>query len=132
MEIVEWILRIFGLFWIFGAIMVLREALKTKAYDDILSALNGKPEEKLTLYYGYAVAFLTLISGISLALAHPFSPYCVGSLVIVQALYFALKHHRYLQASNDEERSEWRISSQSKNAFWVSLVIMFASMILYL
>jgi hypothetical protein len=132
MEIIEWILRGFGLLWIFGGIMIFKKSRTTDVYDEILTALQGQQEEKLTAYYGYGVGALTFLSGVVLLLAHPFAPYCVAGLVVFQAFYFSLKHRRYLQAKSDEEREDWIISRESKNAFLVSLMVMLGSMILYL
>jgi len=132
MEILEWMMRGFGLFWMVGGVMVWREALQTKVYDDFLLALTNEKQEKLTNYYGYAVGTLTFLSGVALLTAHPFAPYIIGVLVLTQGLYFALKHRLFLNAQSDEERKEFLISPQSKNAFFVSLVVMVLSMVLSL
>jgi len=131
MEILEWGLRGFGLFWMIGGVFVLKEAQQTKLYDDFLLALTHEKQEKLTNYYGYVVGVETFLAGAGLLGGFQYSPYIILLLVLTQGLYFALKHRRFLHAKSDEERSEFVISSQSKNAFVVSIVVMVLSVVVY-
>jgi len=124
MEAIEWILRIFGVFWMVGGVFAFKKALQVRLMDSILDALSNKKESRLVQYYGYAVSILTFLSGAGLALLHPYASYALLLLVLTQGLYFALQRRRYNQATNEEERMDATVAYQSKNAFYLSIVVL--------
>ncbi len=123
MEAIEWMLRIFGVFWMVGGVFAFKKALQVRLMDNILDALSDKKESRLIQYYGYVVSVLTFLSGLGLALLHPYASYALLFLVLTQGLYFAIQRHRYNQATNEEERADATVAQQSKNAFYLSIVL---------
>ncbi len=132
MEAVEWVLRIFGVFWMVGGVFAFKKALQVRLMDTILDALSNKKESRLVQYYGYAVSVLTFLSGAGLALLHPYASYALLLLVLTQGLYFAIQRHRYNQATNEEERTDATVAQQSKNAFYLSIAVLATALMIQL
>jgi len=122
--ILEWGLRAWGVFWMVAGIFTLEQARKTTFIDQVLDALQpNAPENPLVRRFLYVGGALTLLSGVSLAMANPWSPLVVGVLVVSQGIYFALQYRRWLRANTEEVREEATVKPATRNAFVVSVVI---------
>lgn len=128
MEVLEWFLRLFGLFWMLGGVLIFNEMRRMRLIDEAIEKITLQSEDKLDQYYGFASAVLTVTAGIALLLLLPVAPYIIVSLVLVQAFYFSLQRRRYNAAEDEEEKLDATVSSKSRNAFIVSLVVMCLSL----
>lgn len=127
----EWVLRLFGVFWAGGSVFTLREAWKSRLLDKTLNALQaGSPEDALVTRFLSVSAVLTLISGVSLAFASKWSPLVVGLLVLSQVWYFLRRKQQQSQAESAEAAESLTISEKTKNAFIASVVVWLLSFIL--
>lgn len=128
MEVLEWSLRLFGLFWMLGGVLIFNEMRRMRLIDEAIEKITLQSEDKLDQYYGFASAVLTVTAGIALLLLLPVAPCTIACLVLVQAFYFALQRRRYNAAEDEEEKLDATVSSKSRNAFIVSLVVMCLSL----
>jgi hypothetical protein len=122
-QVLEWILRTFGLFWVMAGIYALKRAHTERTLDDMLAAL-GSPQDPLTARFMQLGAGLTLVSGIGLAAAGLWVLLPLLGLVISQPIYFYLKARRWARAQTAEEREDATVMPATRNAFYVSLVIL--------
>lgn len=65
----EWLLRIFGAFWMIGGAVTFHQALQASLMDSALEAITQEKEDRLVSRFLFVSALLTLLSGIGLALA---------------------------------------------------------------
>ena len=125
----EWLLRIFGVFWMIGGAVTFHQALQASFMDSALEAITQEKEDRLVSRFLFVSALLTLLSGIGLALARRWVLLPLALLTLSQFVYFAIQRKRFTQAKTEEEREEARIASATRNAFGVSLVVLSAALI---
>ena len=121
--LLEWALRVFGAFWIFGGALTLRAARQARLIDTALETLTQEKEDRLVSRFLLIGAILTLLSGVGLALASRWVLLPLMGLVLSQGIYFAIQERRFAQAKTEDEREDARIAPSTRNAFWVSLVV---------
>ncbi len=109
-QVLEWALRTFGVLWIIAGVYALKRAHTERVMDDMLAAL-GSPQDPLTARFMQLGAGLTLVSGIL-------------GLAVSQPIYFYLKARRWARAQTAEEREDATVMPATRNAFYVSLVIL--------
>ncbi|HEY9694427.1 MAG TPA: hypothetical protein V6D15_19670 [Oculatellaceae cyanobacterium] len=119
----ECLLRIFGIFWVIGGAFTLQQARYASFMDDALEAITQEKEDRFVGRFLFTGALLTILSGIGLALASRWVLLPLALLILSQCVYFAIQRQRFVQAKTDEERDEARITSATRNAFLVSLVV---------
>ena len=119
----ECLLRIFGVFWVIGGAFTLQQARYASFMDTALEAITQEKEDRFVSRSIFTGALLTILSGIGLALATRWVLLPLALLIVSQCVYFAIQRQRFVQAKTDEERDEARITSATRNAFLVSLVV---------
>ncbi|HEY9695359.1 MAG TPA: hypothetical protein V6D15_24430 [Oculatellaceae cyanobacterium] len=122
-------LRIFGVFWVIGGAFTLQQARYASFMDTALEAISQEKEDRFVSRSLFTGALLTILSGIGLALASHWVILPLALLILSQCVYFAIQKQRFLQAKTSEERDEARITSVTRNAFLVSLVVAVAALV---
>lgn len=120
MFLLEWALRLFGLFWIMGGAFTLRQARQSRFMDVVLEQLTQEREDPLVTRFLWLGGILTILSGVGLAIASRWGLIPLGLLVASQAIYFRLKQRRFAGAKTEDEREEARITPSTRNAFAIS------------
>ncbi|BFM38428.1 hypothetical protein [Synechocystis sp. LKSZ1] len=123
----QWLLRLFGAFWIFGGFLVFQEARQAIFIDDALEALTQEPEDRLVSRFLLLGSILTILSGACLVLASRWVFLPLSLLILSQMVYFALQRQRYQRAQTAEEREAALVSPETVNAFKVCWVVALAS-----
>lgn len=123
MVLLEWLLRIFGVFWILGGALTLQQARQANLMDTALEAITQKPEDRLVSRFLWIGGGLTLLSGVGLALASRWVLLPLALLLVSQGVYFAIQSRRFDRAQTDEVREEAQIAPATRNAFVVSVVV---------
>jgi uncharacterized membrane protein len=123
MLLLEWLLRLFGIFWIVGGLITFKIAREANFIDSTIEALTQEKEDKLVSQFLSISSLLTLLSGSGLAIASRWVIFPLSLLVASQVLYFTIQRQRFLRANTDELREQAQISPQTKNAFIVSLIV---------
>lgn len=121
--LLEWLLRLFGVFWILGGCYALRQAQLANLLDSAMEKISMQSEDRLVSRFLFLGSLLTLISGIGLAMGSRWALLPLGLLVVSQILYFAMQDHRFRNASSQEARQDATINPATVNAFKVTLVI---------
>ena len=121
MIVLEWLLRLFGGFWILGGLLTLQQARQANFFDTALEKITQKPEDRLVTRFLWIVGSFTLCSGLGLALASRWAILPLSLLLLVQGVYFAIQSRRFDRAETDEAREDARISSATRNALGVSV-----------
>ncbi len=127
LEILEWLLRLFGVFWMAGGIFTFRTARQLDAIDIALEALTRVKEDKLINRFLFIGSILTFCSGLGLFLLTRWVLIPITLLVGSQLIYFQLKHQRMEVAMTDEERAEAKVNPSTIRAFWVSVGVAIAA-----
>lgn len=132
MIVLEWILRAFGLFWVFGGYMAYREAKQSKMIDKVLGALEPerKPSTLLTNYLCLSTV-LTPLSGLFIMFGSSWTWIPVGVLVLAQLIYFFIQSIRFQQAENAEERAEATVAQSTKNAMLLSVIVWIGTLTIF-
>lgn len=123
MLLLEWLLRLFGIFWIVGGLITFKMAREANFIDSAIEALTQEKEDKLVSQFLSISSLLTLLSGSGLAIASRWVIFPLSLLVASQVFYFTIQRQRFLRANTDELREQAQISPQTKNAFIVSLIV---------
>lgn len=121
MVLLEWLLRLFGVFWILGGFLTLQQARQSNFLDTALEKITQKPEDRLVTRFLWICGSFTLCSGLGLALANRLALLPLILLVLVQGIYLTIQARRFDRAQTDEAREDAQISSATRNAFGVSL-----------
>jgi hypothetical protein len=121
MVLLEWLLRLFGVFWILGGLLTLQQARQANFFDSALEKITQKPEDRLVTQFLWIVGGFTLCSGLGLAIASRWALLPLALLLLVQGAYFAIQSRRFDLAQTDEAREDAQIASATRNAFAVSL-----------
>lgn len=120
----EWMLRGWGIFWIVGSGIAFQQARTAALMDRVLGGITGTAEDPLVTRFLHVGSVLTMLSGVGLALATAWVLLPLGLLVLSQLIYFGLKRRKLALARSEEEREEARIQPSTRNAFWLSLLIL--------
>ncbi|KFN52091.1 hypothetical protein N790_12885 [Arenimonas malthae CC-JY-1] len=123
----EWLLRGFGVAWIVGSGIAFHKAREAALIDKLLGALSGTPEDPLVTRFQFVGSALTLASGVGLVLATAWALVPLGLLVASQLVYFALVRRKRARAQTPETREEARVQPATRRAFWLSLLVTFAT-----
>jgi hypothetical protein len=115
----QWLLRLFGAFWIVGGILTFRAARQSSFIDTVLEAISQTKEDRLLSRFLWLSAVLTTLSGVALVLASPWVFAPLTLLILSQILYFRLQSQRFQRAQTEEEREEARVKPATVNAFKV-------------
>ncbi|MBD2028185.1 hypothetical protein [Leptolyngbya sp. FACHB-711] len=129
MVLLEWLLRLFGVFWILGGLLTLQQARQSNFFDTALEKITQKPEDRLVTRFLWIVGSFTLCSGLGLALASRWALLPLALLLVVQGVYFATQSRRFDRAQDAEAREDAQISSTTRNAFGVSLGVALVAII---
>lgn len=129
LKILEWLLRLFGVFWMVGGILAFRMARLMNTIDNAIETLTQVKEDKLTNHFLFIGAILTFSSGLGLFLWTRWALIPITLLIGSQLIYFQLKQQRMEVAQTEEEREEARVTPQTIRAFWVSVGVAIATLI---
>lgn len=129
LKILEWLLRLFGVFWMVGGILAFRMARLMNTIDNAIETLTQVKEDKLTNHFLFIGAILTFSSGLGLFLWTRWALIPITLLIGSQLIYFQLKHQRMEVAKTEEEREEARVTPETIRAFWVSVGVAIATLI---
>jgi hypothetical protein len=129
--ILEWFLRLFGLFWMAGGILAFRMARLLNTIDNAVEALTQVKEDKLTNRFLFIGSILTFLSGLGLFILTRWALIPITLLVGSQLIYFQLKQQRMEVAKTEEEKEEARVNPSTIRAFWVSVGVAIASAMAY-
>lgn len=127
--LLEWLLRSFGAFWIFGGALTVQKARQAYFIDTALEAITQKKEDRLVSRFLFIGGILTLLSGVGLALASRWALIPLGLLIGSQGIYFAIQNQRFAQAKTDEDQEEARIAPTTRNAFKLSMLVAIAALV---
>jgi hypothetical protein len=136
--ILPWIIRIAGLFWLIGALMLFRQIRAEMALDRMTAAIEAytrdldaeRAEEAWTdrddaarrgWIAGQAVVLAA--TAIAMMLMHPFASWMVALLVLGQGVYFLWREHTARKAPSPEAAAHARPSKSTVNAGWFSLAV---------
>lgn len=132
LNILEWVLRAFGVFWVFAGYFTYKEAQKSKMLDQILGALEPPSEpDKIITFYLYLSTVLTTISGAFIVSGSRWAWIATGVLVLSQIIYFMTQSYHYSKAKNEEDREDATVSQKTKNAFIVSVIVWIGCLIIF-
>ncbi|AFY73189.1 hypothetical protein Syn7502_01079 [Synechococcus sp. PCC 7502] len=129
LPILEWSLRIFGLFWMVGGVFALRQARYANVIDDALEALTYTKQNRLINRFLFIGSILTFCSGLGLLIMSRWVLLPQGLLIGSQLIYFTIQQQRRRQAQTEEEMIEAQVKPATINAFIVSVVVAIASVV---
>lgn len=119
----EILLRLFGIFWVFGGILTLQKTRESLFLDDALAKITLEKFGRFDSYFLFVCGILTLICGIFLLILNQWIIIFLFLLILAQILYFQVKNRRLIQAKTAEEKSAAIVNQTTKNAFITSLFI---------
>lgn len=124
LDILSWIARGVGLFYVFGGLMVLRAARMERFLDDAIARISlqkAAPEatDRLRLVSMFAIAILTLVSGALLVFLLRPAVYAFLANAAVQGAYLAWARKALPPTDTDSGRGRRRTT----NAFVIWLVM---------
>ena len=131
LKILEWLLRLFGVFWMAGGIFAFRMARQLDAIDIALEALTRVKEDKLINRFLFIGSILTFCSGLGLFLLTRWVLIPITLLVGSQLIHFQLEHQRMEVAKTEEERTEAKVNPSTIRAFWISVGVAIAAALAY-
>lgn len=106
-------LQALGLFYLFGAWVLVREVRMARFMDQALEKLTGKPEpDRHRVWYMAATALLYGSAGIALLFLHRWALWAFGLGLLAQAIWYPLAWSR----ADAEERADKLRWSRARNA----------------
>jgi hypothetical protein len=127
--VVELILRLFGLLWIFGGLVTIRASRQSLFLDSALEQITLDKVDRFDSYFLLICGGLTFICGLLLFLLNQWVIIFLLLLVLSQIFYFQVKNRRLIQAESLEEQSSAIVNQTTKNAFITSLLVTFITLI---
>lgn len=121
--ILQWGLRLFGVFWIIGSFLTLQAARQSTFLDAALEQMTSDKSDRLLTYHLWLSSGLTLMSGLGLALASRWALVPLSLSLVTQMMYFTIQDRRRQRARTPEARSDATVSRASWNAFKVTWVV---------
>lgn len=136
-----WVLRVFGVMYVVGAIFLFRmlrfDSFLDRATrqiqamaDDIARDAGVEqrprvdvPEDRGRVVWLAAGGVLTLASGVAMVLGSRWAVLLLVLLVLQQLLYFVRQRRRELAAATVEEALEARPTARTRSGFYYSLVL---------
>ena len=139
LDLGEGVLRVFGCFYVVGALVLANQLRMNLFLDKALDQLNrmsaelaaesGEPSPAPTANDGgrtlwmIAGAVLTFAAGVTMALGLRVAVIALGLLVLHQLAYFVRQRRRELRAANAEEAEDARPTQATRNGFMGCLVL---------
>jgi hypothetical protein len=114
----EWIARALGVFYVYAAVVVLRQVRMNSFLDRAMAAIEMKPTptvERAVSASGFAIGGLTGLSGVALALLHPWAVWAFLACWLAQAVYLLWAQRWYAP----EDAADVRGRRKTINAFAV-------------
>jgi hypothetical protein len=135
--LLQWTVRLAGLFWLVGSIMLFRQIRAEMALDSITEKLDkaadGHAQEAADRWAnrddaarrGWIAGQAVVLAATALAmiLLHSFAVWMVALLVAGHGVYFFWREHAARRASSAEAAAHARPSQSTVNAGWLSLVV---------
>ncbi|AFZ46110.1 hypothetical protein Cyast_0127 [Cyanobacterium stanieri PCC 7202] len=116
-------LRLFGLFWILGGIVTIRESFSIRFLNRAIAQITLDKENHAESIFVFICGLETLISGIGLLLAQQWVIFMLLILVFTQICFFTVRFYQSSRVKLAEEKENLTIQSTTKNAFIVSMAV---------
>lgn len=116
-------LRLFGLFWILGGIITIKESFSIRFLNRAIAQITLEKENQGDSIFVFICGLETLISGIGLVLAQQWVIIILLILVFTQTCFFAVRFYQWSQTKSPTEKENLIIQSTTKNAFIVSIAV---------
>jgi hypothetical protein len=132
-EILAWVLRGFGAMYFIGGVWMARQmwfwARMSPDMDRMVSIIehwgaersdeeHDAAEDHGRSWWLWAGGVITAICGVSMLLAHRFTPLLLALLIVHQLLYFIRQRRREVRALTPEDAQDARPNQQTVNGFF--------------
>jgi hypothetical protein len=144
--LLQWTVRVAGLFWLVGAFMLFRQIRTEMALDSLTAKLEktvrdletpviqktetpentdrrADPDDAARRGWIAGQAVVLAATALAMILLHSFAAWMVALLVAGQGAYFFWREHVARRAPSPEAAAHARPSASTVNAGWISLVI---------
>ncbi|AUC60281.1 hypothetical protein AA637_03505 [Cyanobacterium sp. HL-69] len=116
-------LRLFGIIWILGGIVTIKESFNNKFFNSAIAQITLKKEDQSDTIFIFLCGIETLVSGIGLFLAQKWVIFPLLLLIFSQISFFIIRFYQSLKVESPEEKENFTIQSTTKNAFIVSVAV---------
>jgi len=116
-------LRLFGVVWILGGIITIKESFNAKFFNSAIAQITLEKENQSDTIFIFLCGIETLVSGIGLFLAQKWVIFPLLLLILTQVVFFTIKIYQFSQAKSPEEKEDFTLQSTTKNAFIVSVAV---------
>ena len=139
--LLEWLIRLAGLFWLIGAFMLFRQIRTEMLLDRMAAKLEHMARDVNTetapdpirrwkdrddaARRGWiaAQAVVLAVTSVSMLMLHRFSAWLAALLVLGQGVYFLWRERTARAAPDPQSATHARPSQSTVNAGWVSLAV---------
>ncbi|MGE3301602.1 MAG: hypothetical protein AB7M12_00635 [Hyphomonadaceae bacterium] len=127
-------LRLMGVLWVVGGLMLMRELRRNAQLDSIIETLDKLAEDASRPNapdwadagrdrWLFAGGVLTIASGVAMALASRFAVPLLAGSIVHQLLYFVRQRRRELRAPTPEAAAAERPTAHTVNGFFMALAM---------
>lgn len=127
------LLRLFGLFWIFGGTFVCVKVIRLLQLDNYIKQIdcNYHPYSQDDVF-GFSIGLLTLLSGVTLVFKQDLAIVFLGLLIILQLMFFKFRENKLKSSQNDKDKEYYSIAPQTYNAYLTSIYVAIFTVIKYI
>lgn len=127
------LLRLFGLFWIFGGAFVCVKVIRLLQLDNYIKQIdcNYQPYSQDDVF-GFSIGLLTLLSGVTLVFKQDLAIVFLGLLIILQLVFFKFRENKLKSSQNDKDKEYYSIAPQTYNAYLTSIYVAIFTVIKYI